>query len=369
MTLAIQTYLRDPNNSIGLLKEKFAIDAKRHTRYQNLVLFKYSQVDSPFGEEVVREARGIILDESNNWDVVCWSMGKFFNHLEQYAATIDWKSATVQEKLDGSLVQCFAYDGRWLFGTSGSADAGGSVGDYGFSFQELIQKTFTYALPPVDCGKCFWFELCSIYNKIVVVHPEPSLTLLGGRDLKTMKEMTIAEAKTYFPDCKVVKTFSLGSFEDIVKSFDTFSGSKQEGYVVCDSEFNRVKCKSPEYVSLHHLKDSLGGSRRALVEVVRKGELNEVIAVMPEYKEMLIDAKEKLDALIDELECAYDQVKDIVVQKDFAIELVERNVRCRGALFSLRAGKVNSIKAYLNELHIDSLLALLGYKSNDKGGK
>jgi hypothetical protein len=100
--LVIQNFLRS-GYSFDELSDKYAIDAKRHSVYNNLVLFKYNQIESPFSEQIVRECRGIILDENDNWNVVCQSMSKFFNLGEGHAATIDWTTARVQCKVDGCL--------------------------------------------------------------------------------------------------------------------------------------------------------------------------------------------------------------------------------------------------------------------------
>jgi len=355
----IQNYLRG-GGTLESLTEKFAIDVKRHSQYNNLVLLKYNQIDSPFGEEIVRECRGIILDEKDDWRVICYSMPKFFNHSEGHAAPIDWSTAKVREKVDGSLCQLFVYDSKWMFATSGSPDASGPVGDYGFTFQEFFWKTFAHQLPPVDCNKCFFFELTSIYNKIVVVHSEPSITLLGGRDINTMQELTVEEAHAFFPECKIAMQFNLGSFDECIASYAHFSGLNQEGYIVCDAQFNRVKLKHPQYTHLHHMKDSLSSSRRALVEIVRVGEIDEVVASFPEYAPMLAEAKERLDALVKDLEACYEEIKGIPVQKDFAMIAV--HTRCSSALFALRAKKTPSIRSYLATMQIDSVMGMLGYK-------
>ena len=56
----------------------------------------------------VQEARGIILDTEYN-QVVCWPFRKFANFGESYADEIDWSTARVEEKLDGSIVKLW-YD-------------------------------------------------------------------------------------------------------------------------------------------------------------------------------------------------------------------------------------------------------------------
>jgi hypothetical protein len=42
-------------------------------------------------------------------------------------------------------------------------------------------------LPPVDCEVCFYFELTSFINRIVVQYRETKLTLLGCRRLHTVE--------------------------------------------------------------------------------------------------------------------------------------------------------------------------------------
>lgn len=92
----VQVYLRSGGGLDGLT-ERYAIKATRSIVNSHLVLFKYNQIESPFAEPIVRECRGLILDESEGWCVVSRSFDKFFNHGEGHAAPIDWSSARVQE--------------------------------------------------------------------------------------------------------------------------------------------------------------------------------------------------------------------------------------------------------------------------------
>jgi hypothetical protein len=52
-------------------------------------------------EPIVRESRGVILDEADDWRVVARAFDKFFNYGESGADEIDWGTARVQEKVDG----------------------------------------------------------------------------------------------------------------------------------------------------------------------------------------------------------------------------------------------------------------------------
>ena len=375
--MLLQKYLRD-GNSIEDLAAKYAIKTSRHRKYDNLVLFKYNMIESPMAETIVQECRGIILDEGSDWAIVSRPFDKFFNHGEGHAKELDWNTTKVQEKVDGSLMTIYVYDNTWHVASSGTPDAGGLVNDFGFSFAELFWKTFDQydiVLPKKDCGMCFMFELCSQYNKIVVRHSTPSLTILGARNLATQQEMTPSDALKFFESwdserrtdsrrtfdkLKAVKEFPLTSFEEIFATFPSINPLSMEGYIGVDAKFNRQKIKSPAYVSLHHMKDGLG-SKKNLVNIVRCGEISEIVTYFPEYSAVLYDAKLKLDALIAELESNYDTIKDIPIQKDFALKAI--TTRCSSALFAIRAGKLPSFKQYFQEMNIDSVMKLLGYQA------
>lgn len=355
MRMLLQDYLQ--NNSIESLTETYKVTAKRHGTYSNLILFKYNQIESPMGEPLVQECRGVILDESDNWKIVSRSFNKFFNYGEGHAKPIDWKTARVQEKVDGSLATIFAYDGKWHIATTGTADASGDVNGFGFTFEQLFWKNFPFQLPPVDCNKCFFFELTTPYNKVVVQHKDSYVTLLGGRDVTTKQELTVEEAASYFPSgLKVVKEYKLSSFEDIMQTFQDMSPLTQEGYVVVDGNFNRQKVKHPGYVALHHMRDGLG-SMRNLLEIVRTGEITEVIASFPEYELILVEIKNRFDAMIVELEASYEKIKDIQVQKEFAVEACK--TKCSSALFSVRAGKSKDIRYHMQKIQPDTVISLL----------
>lgn len=51
-----------------------------------------------------RECRGLVLDEAKDWAVVAMPYTRFFNYGERWASCIDWATAKVFEKMDGSLM-------------------------------------------------------------------------------------------------------------------------------------------------------------------------------------------------------------------------------------------------------------------------
>ena len=359
---ALQTYLRNGGTAAGLL-DQYAIKAVRHRTRPNLVLFKYDQIGSPFREPVVQSARGTILDESDNWRVISRPFDKFFNHGEGLAATIDWSTARVLEKLDGSLCCLYFYDGEWRVQTSGTPDAAGAVGGLNLSFGDLFWQVFRemgLSLPPILKSNAqhehtFMFELMTPYNRVVVRHRERRLALIGVRHRETGQERDIDEFGRIYP---VVRSFPLRTMADVQATLVNMPPLEQEGYVVVDGAFNRVKVKSPAYVALHHMTDGFGPRR--IAEIIRRGETSELLAHYPEWKTDFDAIQTKYNALLAEIESSYERLKNIPEQKAFALEAVK--TRCPAALFALRKGATTSARHFLTDLPIKNLLDRLGVR-------
>ena len=280
--------------SLEQLEDEFHIGATRHGKYPNLVLLKYSQIDSPMSERIVQECRGIILDEADNWKPVCVPYFKFFNHGDPKATLIDWKTATVYEKLDGSLVTLYWYDGAWQVSSSGMPDAAGAT-DSGKTFAELFWETFNalgYRLPSRGSDRCAMFELMTPYNRIIVPHKENRLVLHGLRDRVTLEESSPDVAAGL--GWEVVRRYPLDTIENVLASCETINPLECEGYVVCDARFNRIKIKSPQYVALAHVKDSM--SVRRMIEIVRANESDEFLVYFPEFRPLYDAVRTKIDA-------------------------------------------------------------------------
>ena len=66
-SLETQEFLRQ--HGLEKLQRNLHVQIKRHKAHPNLVGLKYDQKRSPFNNAVVRECRGLILDEQQGWEV------------------------------------------------------------------------------------------------------------------------------------------------------------------------------------------------------------------------------------------------------------------------------------------------------------
>jgi hypothetical protein len=158
----------------------------------------------------------------------------------------------------------------------------------------------------------------------------------------------------------VVKEYSLSSIDDVIAAAQKLTPESGEGFVVVDQNFRRVKIKSPAYVLVHHAKDGFG--QRRIIDLIRAGETSEVLSYFPEYQQQYDEMAEALNGLVIELEEAYDKIRHIPVQKDFAIEALK--TRYSAALFQLRSGRVSSIRSAVLAASTEVLERLLGARKN-----
>lgn len=359
--MELQKYLRE--KGLEKLCEEYNIKVNRHQKYPHLVCLKYSQIDSPMSEKVVQQSRGIILDEENNWQIISYSYDKFFNYGEPLAIDINWNTATVYDKLDGSLMVLYFYDNQWQVQSSGTADGSGQVHGFPLSFAQLFWNVWDelkYRLPQ-ETDYCFSFELLTPYNRIVVQQNKNNLVLHGVRNIKTLQEEKpqIWAEKYGF---NLVKTFPLyNNWRDIIKAAEKLAPTEAEGYVICDDNFHRIKVKSPQYVAWAHFRSSF--STRKMLQIILNNEGDEFLNYYPEWTKLYYDIQQKYEKLITEIQDKYQQYQSIPIQKDFAFAV--KHLPYSGILFALRGGKSASIKEALMNTSIPKVEQLLDIKNID----
>lgn len=321
--LNLQAFIRENENWRELISEKpYCIKV---TEKGNLVCFKYSQIDSDFHNPIVGECRGIIL-EKDSWNVVAYAFNKFGNYGESYADEIDWSSARVGEKVDGSLIKMYFYDGEWRVGTNGmidAVDAELSSPPY-HSFMELFNVAADICgldYDKLDPHFTYIFELRSPYNRVVVPYDDIRIIHLGTRDNRTCEEVEVDIG------IEKPKQYMLSSLDDCIAMAATFDSTK-EGFVVVDKNYNRIKIKSEDYVKTHRMISNNKVSEEKILSLICSGEEEEFLSYFPIYTTIFQDIKikrDKLKYLFYEIKKEVFSLKEKgTKRKDFA-QLVKNN--------------------------------------------
>lgn len=375
--LNTQKFLRQFGYATTALKElqvRYAIKANFHSEYPNLVQLKYDQIDSPMKSEIVQECRGLILDMKNNWNVVAFPFAKFFNHEEHHADKIDWKTARFWEKIDGSLMFVYWYDGKFHVASSGLPDARGEVSDNSTTFKELFWKTWNemgYELPR-DKRTTYIFEMTSPLTMVLVPQTENKITLIGARDLNTMCEIDIDLVKENW---NKVKSFPISSIEEAEQLCVSMNPMTQEGFVITDGKFGRVKLKSPQYAAISHLgltpeeiqekglrMDKYDGNtqERWMLKIIMINECSEFLAYYPQYKKLYEKVHSRYKKLVTETEKLYDSVKHITNQFEYASHVKDHPLS--GVFFQLKTNRIASVADGIRNTDASKLQKILkGY--------
>jgi len=362
--LAIQKYLLENG-----LEKAIKVFSLKTRDYGHKVLLKYDQLSSPtnMANKEVQECRGLVL-EKDTWKVMSMSFTKFFNSEEGNAHKIDWDTAHVLEKLDGSL--CHVYfdwvKKLWYAGTTGTAEGEGEVNNKsGTTFNELFWVTLyeKYGVSPsyFTEGYTYVFELTTPYNIVVKPHGESSATMLTIRNLQDLNEVSFKSLNELSSSIGVpcVKAYDLGvtNVGGLLRTFKDMVWH-DEGYVVVDANFNRVKVKNPAYVAVHGLKGK--SAEHNIMEIVVANEIEEFAAVFPERKNELFRLKENYDKLNEKLNLTWVELQKLKPKnitpnerKRYAMEVF--NV-CKknelqmfsGLFFGLAENKIESVNVFLS---------------------
>ena len=406
--LNIQWFIEQHSDWEKILSEKpYCLHiVKDNFNGKNLVMFKYNQIESDMSLPIVQECRGLILDFDTN-EIVSFPFKKFFNAGEVNAAEIDWSSCWVGEKIDGSITKVVKIGDKLLWSTNGvpnafNAPIAEQIGCTAKSFGDLmligLKNAFDeYLKKALDNHWCIdkwfdspeeWFksllqegytyifELTSPFSKVVVQFHDTKLNFLGCRNNETFEEtyFTDHSLKNYF---NTLKVFPLTSLDECKKATETM-GPDQEGFVVCDKNFNRVKVKSILYVSLAHMRNNGVLSYERGIEIVRGNELDEVLNYFPEFKEHLLQIKEKYDKFYNDILFLESELKIWLAGQGFDLQpwLVETggknrkdlakwayaNTKHTGFVFAYVDHKCSSADEWIAAYPAKNLCSVFGYK-------
>lgn len=372
--LTLQKFLLDNHGDQLKLSSEYGIFSKVHCDYPDLYQFTYDQISSSKIKDhpMVRESRGIILDRANDWRVISRPFDRFFNWGENVLEdTFDWSSFVAQEKIDGSLMILYHYAGKWNVATKGSPAANGTVGDNRFTFAdlfwEILHKEAYSTTGDLDPRNTYLFELTSKYNRIVTtqLNNDGKLTLIGVRDTQTGIEFPV---DLYRDNFDVVRSFPMTTIEEILLAAKELSPSQQEGFVLVDTNFNRIKVKSEKYVLIHHMKNCINDIR--IIELIRTGEDSEIFAYFPDLKIRFDEIKIYLDRTEKLLDDQWDSV--IIeehwldaTQKEFAL-CIQRtfNPQIHSYFYMRRSGKINTAFDWLSITQPEKVLDVIVQRIN-----
>lgn len=334
---------------------KFSLWAKNGV--DRLVVLNYDQINSNKILPITIECRSLVL-AIGTWEIVSRSFDRFLNLGEGDTPSEGWvntplsspsrlRNLTYHEKMDGSLIGVFVFEGEVLYRTRSVIMPEGDINGFDMTWKQRIEgclptDTDFYASTlkqfTVIC------ELICPENRVVVDYKgESRLVILAVRENSTEGEYLNAESCDSLADFIGVtrpKTFTFNSVEDCVKAAAELP-NLEEGYVGYNpAGIPCVKVKSPAYVAAHHLRGE-GLNEKRILDLIIINEADEYLTLFPDDEKMFKPYKEAfmvfgitMSRLVGFLKCKAVEAKS---QKDFA--LFFKDFPEASLIFNIRKGQ------------------------------
>ena len=211
-----------------------------------LTIWNYTQQTQyeGFWNDITLSCRGLVTDDEGN--IVARPFKKFFN-IEEKKHT-PTKDFSVFEKMDGSLIIVFEYNGRWHVASRGSFTS-----DQCMKAIDIFEMNANeYAGQMLNSGYTYMFEVIYPENRIVVDYGDmEDLVMLGA-----IKTDTGEEVDHSFLELAHGQYWSIVTKYDGIDDFGKLKSmidNNQEGFVVKFTNGDRMKVKGEEYVRLHKI--------------------------------------------------------------------------------------------------------------------
>jgi hypothetical protein len=331
--LKVQEYLQ--TQTLSDLEAELGINSVRHPTIP-LVILNYDQIKSKKTHPIVRECRGLVL-EDNSWQLVARAFFRFFNwgEVADEMPLFDFSNFSTLTKEDGSNVILFNYKGKW------HANTRGSFGHLKLEYTEYTwRQAFCQALGindldelKLDPSLTYVCEFCSPYNKVVRRYPTPTMYLLtvyqGEQELSldAVNALYVEIHKSGFHGFNRPMSFNFSSIDQIVEFLKRMSEDDPsfEGVVICDHKFMRWKVKNPTYLSLHQLRgegDNLFNPKY-LLPFVLGGNTDELFTYFEETRPTVEKMQEQIKIWQQEVDLLWVATKPDDTQKEYALRVKE----------------------------------------------
>ena len=137
----------------------------------------------------------------------------------------------------------------------------------------------------------------------------------------------------------------------------------EEGFVVNDRFFHRMKVKSPEYLMAAHLNNNGAITRKKMLEIFLENKEDDFLAYCPQYKDefekLIVEFTSLWKEMREELHEFFEHERHYktMLRKDFA-EITLKN-KYKDYLFKWYDGKEDLVLNYLRKQRPDVLLKMM----------
>ena len=297
-----------------LAKEPYNIAIKPAPYNKDWYMFSYNLFSSDFTNPIVKECRGCCLEIKDNKvsEILCYPYDKFFNYGDPNCAVIDWSSAKAEDKIDGMLLKVFKHNDMCIALTNGSWNPKGLPVD-NITAESLLIQAFNdctvnfynemmvvnsldsnHWTNKIPNGCTIMIELTSPYNRVICKYDKIKLWFHGFRDEKYV-ECDPEEIKSmYNIPYDIPKSIPVNNSEQVLEMAKKLDGRYEEGFVVCDKNFNRIKLKCDDYLRIKTYLGEEGITDSRIFKLILDSETDDLLEFDPTLIDKINDIKNKI---------------------------------------------------------------------------
>ena len=233
----------DPQTLPTLIAQGYIISQTRPSL--PLTIYNYTpkaQFDR-YWVDATLHCRGLVLD--NHYRAIARPLPKFFN-LSEYQGTIPDGVPNIYEKLDGSLIILFHYQGEWEVASRGSFASEQA------QMARVLLANYQADLGTLDREYTYLFEIIYPSNRIVVDYGSSRrLVLLAA--VHTQTGVELEHPQLNWSD--IAQTYPATTLPEWLKSIDQTQAElhNHEGFILKWPNGFRLKYKLADYVRLHRI--------------------------------------------------------------------------------------------------------------------
>lgn len=354
---------------LRLLSERYGIKVSHNEAYPDLYCLNYDQINSPKLHPITKECRSFVISAIDFNSTVTFrsesrSFDRFYNLTEDPDQEVNIDELTLHQKLDGSLVSVFHYEGEWLYRTKSMImpDEDRKVNGGDLSWKELIEETCMGMFRSEDepfKNLTFIFEVVSPENRVVTKYKGRMAYMLAARGNVTgdyvisneqERESLLFDISEY--NISMPKTYYFSSLEQCQEAVNELP-NLEEGYVAYNSlGAPVVKIKSPAYLAAHRLRGELVLSGKRIMDMLFIGEEDEYLAIFPEDVEKFLPYQEAYKCVFEAFWFWWSDSCAIEDQKEYALKI--KYMPIASILFTKKNNKNLSFQECFDKLFANS---------------
>ena len=286
-----------------------------HPEY-DLHIWNYTpkvQIDGLW-DDITLQCRGLITNTKG--DIIARCIPKFFNIEEHNVEDIPNEPFEVTEKMDGSYLNIFYYDNKWLVSSRGSFTSDQAV--WG---TKLLKK---YNVKKLSPEWSYVSELIVPENRIVVDYGnDEKIIMITKYNVNTGEEGIIDDLADYGFDVVKKHDYISEFFDEVpfykLKPLKDIIDDNAEGFVVRFNSGFRVKIKGEEYLRLHKILTNT--STRDIWRYAKEGKtIDDILVDVPD--EFYVWARSTYDDLVNQFLNIKNEIEDefwlLIDRKEFA---------------------------------------------------